>query len=68
MPAKRKSSSPGWSSSASSKTTTDHEQIRKWAEERNGRPAVVRTRKEQGGILRIDFGEPEEAFEPGGMG
>jgi len=47
-----------------SQTTTSHDEIRKWAEERNGRPAVVRTRKEQGGILRIDFGEPEEAFEP----
>ncbi|AMX96939.1 hypothetical protein EOA22_23845 [Mesorhizobium sp. M7A.F.Ca.US.014.04.1.1] len=46
-----------------SQTTTDHDEIRKWAEERDGRPAVVRT-KGEGGILRIDFGEPEEAFEP----
>jgi hypothetical protein len=34
---------------AEAKTTTDHEVIRRWAEERNGRPAIV------GGILRIDF-------------
>ncbi|ESW73044.1 hypothetical protein NKI32_19330 [Mesorhizobium sp. M0761] len=46
-----------------SQTTTNHDEIRKWAEERDGRPAVVRT-KGAGGILRIDFGKPEEAFEP----
>ncbi|TPI11046.1 hypothetical protein FJW06_21500 [Mesorhizobium sp. B4-1-3] len=44
------------------KTTTDHDEIRKWVEERKGRPAVVRT-KGEGGILRIDFGEPEDTFE-----
>lgn len=40
-----------------SKTTTDHEEIRRWAEERNGHPATVkRTAKGGGaGILRIDF-------------
>ncbi|AZO53483.1 MAG: hypothetical protein EOS78_02705 [Mesorhizobium sp.] len=43
-------------------TTTDHDEIRKWAEARKGRPAVVRGRGE-GGVLRIDFGEPEQAFE-----
>jgi hypothetical protein len=47
---------------SSSETTTDHDEIRKWAESRDGRPAVVRTRGD-GGILRIDFGEPEEDFE-----
>lgn len=45
-----------------SNTTTDHQQIRKWAEARDGHPAVVRT-KGKGGILRIDFGEPEENLE-----
>lgn len=45
-----------------SNTTTDHQQIRKWAEARDGHPAVVRT-KGEGGILRIDFGEPEENLE-----
>lgn len=43
-------------------TTNDHETIRQWAEERNGRPARVET-SEPGGILRIDFGEPEEGLE-----
>ncbi|AZO08365.1 MULTISPECIES: hypothetical protein [unclassified Mesorhizobium] len=45
------------------KTTTNHDEIRKWVEERDGHPAVVRT-KGEGGILRIDFGEPEEALDP----
>ena len=47
---------------SSSETTTDHEVIRKWAEERDGRPSVIRT-KGKGGLLRIDFGEKEEEFE-----
>jgi hypothetical protein len=41
-----------------SKTTTDHEAIRRWVEERDGRPAAVRaTGNDNGdpGILRIDF-------------
>ncbi|WP_265516503.1 hypothetical protein [Nitratireductor luteus] len=40
-------------------TTTSHEEIRAWAEERGGRPARVESTS-PGGILRIDFGEPEE--------
>lgn len=43
-------------------TTTDHDEIRRWAESRQGRPCVVRN-GEGGrgpGILRIDF--------PGGVG
>jgi len=44
------------------KTTTNHDEIRKWVEERKGRPAVVRT-KGKGGILRIDFGKPEDSLE-----
>jgi hypothetical protein len=47
---------------ASASTTTDHNAIRKWVEARGGHPAVVRT-KGEGGILRIDFGEPEENLE-----
>jgi len=43
-------------------TTTDHGTIRKWAEQRGGRPARVKT-EGPGGILRIDFGEPEESLE-----
>lgn len=48
---------------ASAQTTTDHETIRKWAESRGGRPAKISTGG-SGGVLRIDFGEPEEEFEP----
>jgi hypothetical protein len=47
---------------SSSETTTDHEAIQKWAEARDGRPAVIRNGG-KGGILRIDFGEKEEEFE-----
>lgn len=41
----------------SSNITTEHETIRKWAEERNGKPAsVVGTGdKDDAGLLRIDF-------------
>ena len=42
--------------------TTDHDKIRSWAEARDGHPAKVET-KGEGGILRIDFGEPDEAFQ-----
>jgi hypothetical protein len=57
MPARKKSSSSGSSSSASSQTTTDHEQIRKWAEERGGKPSCVLGTGGGGdaGLLRIDF-------------
>jgi hypothetical protein len=42
-----------------SAATTDHKVIKKWAEERDGRPATVRATEEDGhaGILRIDFGQ-----------
>jgi hypothetical protein len=45
-----------------SKTTIDHETIRRWAEERSGAPASVRGTAKQGeaGVLRFDF--------PGGAG
>jgi hypothetical protein len=48
-----------------SATTTDHKAIRKWAEERDGRPATVRATEEDGhaGILRIDFGPAEDRLE-----
>lgn len=45
-------------------TATDkHEEIRSWVEERNGHPARVKGTG-NGGLLRIDFGEPEESLEP----
>ena len=50
---------------ASSKTTTDHGEIRRWAEERGGRPSAVEDTGSNGdpGILRIDFQEPDERLE-----
>jgi hypothetical protein len=44
------------------KATTDHDEIRRWAEERGGKPARVRGtgQGDDVGILRIDF--------PGGAG
>jgi hypothetical protein len=42
-----------------SKITTDHNQIRKWVEDRGGHPAKVkgtgRTGETGGGLLRIDY-------------
>jgi hypothetical protein len=47
---------------AQSKTTTDHDEIRRFVESRDGTPAAVRDTGSDGdpGILRIDF--------PGGAG
>ena len=46
-------------------STTDHDAIRRWVEERGGRPVSVKgTGGDDAGILRIDFGEPEESLEP----
>lgn len=41
----------------SSKTTTDHDTIKKWAETRGGKPATVKATESHGeaGLLRIDF-------------
>jgi hypothetical protein len=46
-----------------SNTTTDHDTIREWAEKRKGRPARVADTGDKGGILRIDFQEPDEGLE-----
>jgi len=45
------------SSSQSSSVTTDHEEIRRWAEERNAKPTCVRGTGKRGdaGMLRLDF-------------
>lgn len=42
---------------ASSKTTTDHEEIKQYVEERDGKPARVKGTegKDSSGLLRIDF-------------
>jgi len=44
-------------SSPSGQITTDHEEVRQWAESRGGRPACVRGTGGRGdtGLLRIDF-------------
>lgn len=47
-----------------SKTTTNHDEIQKWIESRDGHPAKVRDSGGKGGILRVDFGEQEEGLEP----
>lgn len=48
------------------RTTTDHEVIRDWAEERGGQPSRVKGTgdTQDPGLLRFDFGEPEEELEP----
>ena len=39
-----------------SNTTTDHEEIRSWVEERDGHPAIVKgTEKGGSALLRIDY-------------
>lgn len=42
---------------AEAKITTDHDEIRRWAEMRGARPAVVRSThgKGAGGIIRLEF-------------
>jgi hypothetical protein len=51
---------------STSDTTTDHDTIRTWAEERGGRPATVtgtESGDEDAGILRIDFQDPDDRLE-----
>ncbi|WP_342642142.1 hypothetical protein [Rhodoligotrophos ferricapiens] len=50
---------------AQAKTTTNHDEIRQWAEKHGGRPAHVKRTggKEDPGILRLDFGERDEQLE-----
>ena len=46
---------------STTRTTTDHDEIRRWVEEHGGKPATVRgTGDGEPGILRVDF--------PGGAG
>lgn len=42
---------------STSNTTTNHDEIRRWVEERGGHPAVVKGTegKRSGGVLRIDY-------------
>jgi hypothetical protein len=43
--------------SGESKTTTNHDEIRKWAEARDGKPATVKRTEKDGeaGVLRFNF-------------
>jgi hypothetical protein len=50
-------------------TTTDHDEIRRWVEEHDGRPARVRGTEsgaDDAGVLRFDFpgGAGEDELEP----
>src|SRR6185295_2296604 len=40
---------------AMSRTTTDHDEIRRWLSERGGFPARVKGTEKGGGLLRIDY-------------
>jgi ferritin-like metal-binding protein YciE len=53
----REEASDDGGESGEAKTTTDHDEIRRWAEERNGSPATVKGTGKRGepGLLRIDF-------------
>lgn len=47
-------------------TTTDHDTIRQWVEEREGKPARVRGTEDDGGgtgVLRIEFQDPGDDLE-----
>jgi hypothetical protein len=49
------------------RTTTDHDEIRRWVEEHGGRPAIVKgTENGDGAVLRIDFpgGTGEDQLQP----
>jgi hypothetical protein len=50
------------SSHTETRTTTDHEEIRRWVEEHGGKPAIIKGTESNGepGLLTIDF--------PGGAG
>lgn len=46
------------------KRTIDHAEIEQWVEDHNGKPAIVSgTKRGDGGVLRIDFGEPGRSLE-----
>jgi hypothetical protein len=54
-------------SDTASRTTTDHDAIRKWAEKRGGHPTSVTGTehgKETAGVLRLDFGVKDEKLHP----
>jgi hypothetical protein len=51
---------------STSDTTTDHKKIKKWIEDRDGRPSVVEATENNGkggGLLRVDFREKDDALD-----
>lgn len=50
---------------SSATKTTDHDEIRRWAEARGGRPSRVKGTggKDDPGMLRIDFDDPDPSLE-----
>jgi hypothetical protein len=48
---------------STTKRTSDPKTIRKWTEDRDGHPARVADTADGGGILRIDFQQPDEGLE-----
>ena len=54
--------------SSETKTTIDHDEIRRWVEEHDGKPASVRGTEDgdSAGVLRIDFpgGAGDDRLEP----
>jgi hypothetical protein len=50
---------------ADNKTTTDHDEIRRWAEERGGRPALAVEQQDEPLGLRIEF--PEDRDQSDGL-
>jgi hypothetical protein len=50
---------------AEGQVTTNHQHIRRWAEERGGKPATVKATKsgDEPGVLRLDFEPRDEGLE-----
>ena len=54
---------------SAAESTTDHAVIKKWIEQRKGRPSVVRATENEGkdghveGLLRVDFRDPDDALD-----
>ncbi len=40
-----------------------HDTIRNWIEARKGQPARVKAQRRRWGLLRVDFGKPEDTLE-----
>ena len=52
----------------SATTTTNHDEIRKWVEDRGGHPAIVKDTENNnrpGGMIRIDFDDPDGSKDAG---